>query len=193
MIQSEIKGGRVYLTTPYNTEFIQRIKRCGGCWDAESRRWHVPEDALPVARTIMREIYGETDEAPAVETVTLEATFTRDAVGYGVPIELAGRVIARAWGRDSGARSGNEVAFVKGNPTSGGSTRNWTTIVPAGSVVLLFRVPIALAHKLLADPPEDVNVRIIDDPKLNHAALIEEKAKLLARIAEINALLGEGE
>lgn len=193
MIQSEIKDGRAYLSTPYSTEFIQRIKRCGGRWDAESRRWHVPEDALPVARTIMREIYGETDEAPAVETVTLEATFTRDAVGYGAPIELAGRVIARAWGRDSGARSGNEVAFVEGNPTSGGSTRNWTTIVPAGSVVLLFRVPIALAHKLLAAPPEDVNIRIIDDPKLNRAALIEEKAKLLARIAEINALLGEGE
>jgi len=193
MIRSEIKDGRAYLTTPYSPEFIQRIKKCGGQWDAESRRWHIPEDALPIARTIMREIYGETDEAPATETVTLEATFTRDAVGYGVPIELAGRVVARAWGRDSGARSGNEVAFIEGNPASGGSTRNWTTIVPAGSVVLLFRIPIALAHKLLADPPEDVSVRIVDDPRLDRAALIEEKARLLARIAEIDTLLGKGE
>lgn len=191
MIKVEVKGGRAYLATPYHSEFVRRIKECGGRWDAESRRWHIPEDALPIARTIMREIYGETDEAPATETVTLEATFTRDAVGYGVPIELAGRVIARAWGRDSGARVGDDVAFTKGSPRSGGSVRNWETVIPAGCVVQIFRVPIDLAERIVADPPEDVALRIIDTPKINdRGSLLAEKERLLARIAEIDHLLG---
>lgn len=46
-IQVEVKNGKAYIASPYNVEFVRRIKLSGGKWSAASKRWYVPEPALP--------------------------------------------------------------------------------------------------------------------------------------------------
>lgn len=37
-IQVEIKNGKAYIASPYNVEFVRRIKLSGGKWSAASNR-----------------------------------------------------------------------------------------------------------------------------------------------------------
>ena len=48
-------------------------------------------------------------------------------------VVLFGRTIAKASGRDTGARLGDDIIWLSGNYTSGGSTKYWKTIVENGN------------------------------------------------------------
>lgn len=188
-IQVEIKNGKAYIASPYNVEFVRRIKLSGGKWSAASKRWYVPEPALPAVRTMMAEVYGETDEGPASEYVTLVVKWLEDDWTVGGPVTLAGRVIASAWGRDSGAKPGTNVSFISGEPTSGGSAKNWETKVPEGSVVEIYYVPLSKAQEIVNNHPRWMEVRIEGAPVVDKDALKAEREQLMQRIAEIDALL----
>lgn len=188
-IQVEIKNGKAYIASPYNVEFVRRIKLSGGKWSAASKRWYVPEPALPAVRTMMAEVYGETDEGPASEYVTLVVKWLEDDWTVGGPVTLAGRVIASAWGHDSGAKPGTNVSFISGEPTSGGSAKNWETKVPEGSVVEIYYVPLSKAQEIVNNHPRWMEVRIEGAPVVDKDALKAEREQLMQRIAEIDALL----
>lgn len=188
-IQVEIKNGKAYIASPYNVEFVRRIKLSGGKWSAASKRWYVPEPALPAVRTMMAEVYGETDEGPASEYVTLTVKWLEDDWTVGGPVTLAGRVIASAWGRDSGAKPGTNVSFIAGSPASGGSAKNWETKVPEGSVVEIYYVPLSKAQEIVNNHPRWLEVSIEGAPVIDKDALKAEREQLLKRVAEIDALL----
>lgn len=99
---------------------------------------------------------------------------------------ILGKSIASAWGRDSGARVGDDVAFVEGRPESGGSFKNWRSVVPAGSVVVLHNVPQAALQMEL---PEGVTAEVMQPATIDRDALQAERKHLLARLAEIDQLL----
>lgn len=188
-IQVEIKNGKAYIASPYNVEFVRRIKLSGGKWSAASKRWYVPEPALPAVRAMMAEVYGETDEGPASEYVTLVVKWLEnDCVTCG-PVTLAGRVIASAWGRDSGAKPGTNVSFIAGSPASGGSVKNWQTQVPEGCVVEIYYVPLSKAQEIVNNHPARMEVSIKGAPVIDKDALKAEREQLLKRVAEIDALL----
>lgn len=209
-ISIETKDGKSYITTPYSSVFVRRIRLMGGRWDAGSRRWVIPSEALPAARELLMDIFGETDVAPAEETVTVVVEYLHNVSAVRGAISIGGLTIARASGRDSVARLGPGVAFTCGQPQSGGSHMNWMTIIPAGCVVELYRVPLKKAQRLLrsnADeykityrreqPPEArQSTELRQDPepandlqKLDRASLVAEKRRLYERLAEINRLL----
>lgn len=187
-----IKAGTAYIASPYNPEFVSRIKNCGGRWDAETRTWKISEQALDDARQIMQDIYGETDQQTAGTTVTLRAEIIDSIWETRKPIVIAGRVVASAFGRDSGARVGDNVAFIAGGPKSGGSVKNWQTCIDAGSIIKVYKVPAAKAREAVENPPYKGMVCVIEQPEtIDRAALEAEREKLLARIAEIDAQLNQ--
>lgn len=188
-IQVEIKNGKAYIASPYNVEFVRRIKLSGGKWSAASKRWYVPEPALPAVRAMMAEVYGETDEGPASEYVTLVIKWLEDDCVTCGPVTLAGRVIASAWGRDSGAKPGTNVSFIVGSPASGGSVKNWQTRVPEGCVVEIYYVPLSKAQEIVNNHPARMEVSIKGAPVIDKDALKAEREQLLKRVAEIDALL----
>ena len=195
MINVDIVDNKAYIASPYNTDFVARIKKCGGRWDSAKRVWAVSVDALDAARKAMMDVYGETDEAPAGELVTLVVNFPKGYnLGFTVvlraPLMVAGKVIASASGRDSGARVGDDAAFIAGGPKSGGSVKNWRVEVEPGSVCEIYNVPRAKADEAIADPPEGMEITI-KGAKIDAAALKAEREKLLARLAEIDKLLAE--
>ena len=185
-IKVTIKDGRASVFTPFNRDFVNAIRNVGGRkWDADDKCWTVPEEALPQVRQIMMNIYGETDLPGTCGSVTVKVTFKEEYSERRDDVIIFKKVIASARGRDSGARPGDDVTFLEGEPTSGGSMKNWESVVPAGCVVLLRHVPLSVWEQ--DKDSEYYTAEIIDEGKdVKRKELEEEKAKLLARIAEID-------
>jgi len=181
---TNIGNGKIAITSPYNPTFVSRIKKAGGKWDGTSKTWVCDERTIEAVRSIMREVYGQDDHPQ--ELVNVKVTMSEDGIGeYHGPIVLFGRAIASAWGRDSGARIGDGVGFEKGGCESGGSAKNWKTIIKGGSVFTIFDVPKAAVENKLGWDDSYGKFEIVspDDPS---AVLKAEKEALLKRIAEID-------
>lgn len=185
-----IANGMAQIKTPYNANFVAKIKMVGGAkWDAEKRRWTVPESAVPAVREIMRDVYGR-DDLVEGETVSARLTFAETIERTTTSVIIMGHTISRAYGRDSGANPGDGVSFVQGECFSGGSMRNWTSGVKGGSVVIIDKVPIALYEREKDNLPRGVTCEIVEnDCPTSRIQLEEEKSRLLARIAEIDKML----
>lgn len=187
MMQITVENGMAKVFTPYNTDFVSKIKNIGGRrWDSVERCWMVPETEIGTVREYMQAVFGETDLPDDSEKVTVKVMFNRDTYEYRSGITLFGKEIARAFGRDSGARVGDDVTLISGRVKSGGSMKNWTTDIDHDTVMKIRNV-----SKAALDLPTnyDVTVEVIEDAEIDRKALEEEKAKLLARLAEIEKLL----
>ena len=188
MFAIDILGDKAKVTTPYNPEFVSKVKALGGKWSPSDKTWVVSSEIIEDVRNAMRSVYGRDDRVPS-ETVEVLITFNKDVSVYHGPVVMFGQVVAYAFGRDSGARVGDNVFFIKGRPESGGSVKNWRTTVPAGCVVKMLKVP-----KVLYDGfnPEtcsfDVSVELVGS-KIDREALLREKQDLIQRLAEIDRLL----
>lgn len=187
-----IAKGFAQIKTPYNADFVSKIRMVGGAkWDAEKRRWIVPETAVPAVREIMRDVYGR-DDLVEGETVSVRLTFAETLERTTTSVIIMGHTISRAYGRDSGANPGDGVSFVQGECFSGGSARNWTSGVKSGSVVIVDKVPIALYEREKDNLPRGVTCEIVkNDYQKSYIELKDEKTRLLARIAEIDKMLAE--
>ena len=187
----ETTGTKANVYTPYNADFVTEIKRrTGGKWNAAERCWTVNEDQIETVRKIMVEVYGESD-IKEIERVSVRLTFSKDVATHCGSVVLMGREIATAWGRDSGARAGEGVTFEIGKPHSGGSRANWHTIINEGSVVVLSDVPKS-AIDIFTEELEDNGISAeVVTKKIDRDALVAERERLTARLAEINAILGE--
>ena len=102
------------------------------------------------------------------------------------PVTIFGRVVARAYGRDSAARIGEGVVFVKGKAFSRCDHKGWRTVVGEGSVVRMGSVPRDL---VVSGLPPGVEVSIIEPttPADETVRLQVERLRLVARIADIDA------
>ena len=185
-IKVTIKDGRASVFTPFSRDFVAAIKNVGGRkWDADDKCWTVPEESLPQVRQIMMDVYGETDLPGTCGSVTVKVTFKEEYYERRDDVIIFKKVIASARGRDSGARPGDDVTYLEGEPTSGGSMKNWESVVPAGAVVLLRHVPLSVWEQ--DKDSEYYTAEIVDEGKdVKRKELEEEKARLLARIAEID-------
>lgn len=184
-----VENNMAKVFTPYNKTFVDQIKNIGGRrWNAEEKCWMVPETEIEQVRQYMLDVFGETDLPNECKKVTVLVTFNAEAYKYCESVCLFGKTIARAFGRDSGARVGDDVTLISGSISSGGSARNWCSCVNEGSTFKLRNVP----ENLLNQKTEyDISVNVIDENQIDRAALEAEKEKLLARLAEIDAMLAQ--
>lgn len=184
---ANVSGGRIAIETPYNPEFVERVKVMGGRWDREERVWVVDERNTEAVRQAMREVYGRDDRPTTLVSVRVKTTQSFYALRG--PVKLFGRVVASAWGRDSGARIGDNVAFTRGQPESGGSVKNWRTVIPEDCVIVIHDVPKAAVAEELNWNGTYGTYEILEPDTVDRKALEEERAALLARLAEIDDLL----
>lgn len=188
MMKIDVKNGIANVYTPYNPDFVKAIKGVGGAkWNGSEKYWSIPETAVEVAREIMIDVYGYSD-VKENETISLKVTFNEDVSEYRKDVVLFGKILAHAYGRDSGARIGDDVAYISGGATSGGSAKNWYSIVKEGSVIVLSNVNKNIYEN--AEMQYDVTVEILET-KNNRNQLLDEKKRLLKRIEEIDKLLQE--
>lgn len=178
--------------TPYNKDFVFKIKRgIGGAkWNASLKCWSVPSDCVDAVRDIMKEVYGHDDTGGPAETVSIRLRFEEEFAECHGDVTLFGRCLSHAYGRDSGATCGSGVNYIKGYPKSGGSMKNWCSVVPAGAEIFLKNVP-----KILYESYQPIKNIIVDleGTEINADSLLAEKERLNARIAEIDKLLADAE
>lgn len=188
MIKIEVKDGVANVYTPYNPDFVKKIKGIGGAkWNGPQKCWTIPQTAIEAAREIMTNIYGYSD-IKENETISLKVTFNEAVYGSCSDVLLFGKILSHAYGRNSGAKVGDDVAYISGGATSGGSAKNWNSIVKKGSVAILTNVNKSVYEK--AEIEYDITVEVLET-KVNKKSLLEEKERLLKRIAEIEKLLKE--
>lgn len=111
-----------------------------------------------------------------------------------IPLDkLGGRTIARAYGRDTGAKAGDGVIVDAGKIDSAGSAKNWKTVAREGTVIRVLDVPRATAEALCAADHQAYRVEIVGDAgpvAVDRESLAAERNRLLARVVEIDAILG---
>lgn len=183
---TNIGNGRISIETPYNPEFVRKIKKAGGRWNGATKCWETDERNIEAVRTIMKDVYGM-DDMPQ-ETVTVKIKINDTISKHCAPIVMFGRTIAAAYGRDSGARVGDGVCFESGKCTSGGSAKNWYTYIEENSVILVHDVPKNAVEQKLGWHDSYGEFEIMEKANPN-AALLAEKEALLKRLAEIEELL----
>lgn len=188
MMKIEMENGKANVYTPYNPDFVKAIKGIGGAkWNGSGSCWIIPGSAVEAVREIMVDVCGYSD-IKENETVCIRLTFNEEARELQKDVVLFGKVLSHAYGRDSGARVGDDVAYTAGGATSGGSAKNWYSIVKEGSVVVLTNVNRYIYEK--AETKYDVTVEVLET-KADKLQLLAEKERLIKRIAEIEKLLRE--
>ena len=181
-------GGKIAVYTPYDKKFVQAIKKIGSArWNGEA--WTVPENYIDDVRSFMKDIYGRDDQDPG-ESVDCEIEFFGEYYEDKAAFTMFGKTLARAWGRDSGARVGDDVMLVDGSIGSGGSRANWDTRIYKGAKFIVKNIPKARFDKEKDEYSEEYKIKItIKSKKIDKDALLKEKAKLERRLAEIEELL----
>jgi len=123
-IKLELIDDKIKVTSPYNEKFVNRARNLRGQW--KNGAWWFDDSIIDYVREVMMECFATTGEIP-FETCTLLIKDYTASDGSRGPCVLFGRTIARALGRDSGARLGDDIIFISGKYSSGGSVKNWCT------------------------------------------------------------------
>jgi hypothetical protein len=200
-----ITGSTLSVASPFHPEFPAAARNLGGKWHAASKTWRFDARDETRVRALCLETFG-TDGSPvgAADLVTVRVTIASgDYIAADKSsIFLCGREVARAYGRDSGAKLGAGVVVLSGGFTSGGSVKNWETrSLKSEQTIFEIRDVPRLAAQRLVDKEEGwysgmATVEIVteddhDNGNNNRRAALEtERAVLLARLAEIDAALG---
>lgn len=125
-------AGICTLKTPmYNAKMVEICHKLGGKWDGTAQSW--------VFSALVEDKVEELDEKYNSALVALEIKVIETFYEYESAATIAGFTIARAYGRDSGAKIGDGISFIEGKPGSGGSRKNWATVIKEGTV---FRMQI---------------------------------------------------
>lgn len=126
------KDGQVKVTSPYNQKFVNKARNLRGKWKEDA--WWFDDSIIDYVRDLMMDCFNTTGETP-YENVDLLIKNFNNCVGCG-PVTLFGRTIAKAFGRDSGAKLGDDIIFISGQYRSGGSVKNWNTDITDGNFII---------------------------------------------------------
>lgn len=183
-------GGQLHVKSPYNSKFVGQAKALGGKWRDEAWVFDIRDEAR--VRELCRELYGS--DGLTADTITLRIEWREEGSSDKGPIEVSGRPIARAFGRDSGAKLADGIVQLAGGFSSGGSVKNWVTRVRGGTIVLVRDFSRARAEELIAGN-SDTSLRIYsiepEQQPIDRDALEAERSRLQARLAEIEVLLAQ--
>ncbi|MBQ3583812.1 MAG: hypothetical protein IJA27_03770 [Lachnospiraceae bacterium] len=184
-IKIKISNKTAEVYAPYHKDFIEKIKYIGGAkWNGYNQCWCVPIDTIDAVRIILKKVFGY-DDLEFPETLKIKVTIKEDVYEDKNDIFLLGKCLCHASGKNSGGKPGEDVAYVEGYPTSGGSASNWYSLIRAGSVIILNNVNKSLYDSY--NKSSEYDLEIIDNN--NRDKLLLEKEWLLKRLAEIESLL----
>lgn len=136
----------------FNAVLVNSCRQLGGKWDADEKAW-----------VFSGFVAAEVEDLDALYNsalVTVDIVSPVDVSQWQGPVLFVGYPIAKATGRDSGAKLCDDVAKIEGTVTSGGSAKNWTTKVMAGTV-LRMQVPSALLPDVGAGTIGEFNYTVL--------------------------------
>ena len=186
---TETSRGRLAVTTPYSPEFVAAAKRLGGRWAPKNKAWTFdPRDRARV-EDILTQCFGWV-AAPSGELATVRVTID-DGPGNAPEVRFAGRTICWRRGRDEAVRLADNVVIVDGRfPGSGGSMRRPLVISAPSDTEVTLEVRDIPVEALAAETSLQWE-RVDADKTAQRDALSAERERLVARLAEIDAILAD--
>ena len=175
----------IQVKTQFNPDFVCAAKQIGGKFDYDQKAWCFDERNLELVKNTLMSLFGTDGYNQSI--VDVEVTVKKRIVAEKSPIYLAGRIIAQAGGRDSGATCSEKIAFIEKKPQSGGSMKYWTTEIAEGAVFRILDLYEGATD--LLDQCDSIEYKIINKHS-NHSELEylkSELARITARIAELTA------
>ena len=177
-----VDNGMISVETPYNKHWVDRAKELGGRWNSPA--WTFPEEREELVREALFDIYGENGRP--TKKVTVDITLKVES--YGRYYEVAGITFLKRRGRDWNVSCENGAIIVKGGfSSSGGSMANPRIGYPISDTVIRVSIPESKLGEI------EGQYKVVEKT-VSRCKLEQERAELLARLAEIDKLLGqEGE
>jgi len=176
-----VGNDQIGVICPYTSKFVNAAHALNGKWDGNM--WVFDDVLLDIIKTKLMDIYC-TDGSPC-ERVSIKITAIKDLSSTQDSVTFFGLPIAKASGRDSGAKVCDGAAMISGKIGSGGSRQYWTTWVSEGSEFIVKDLPIAWLQKI----SERWSIEQYGASKVDATALTTEKDALLKRLAEIDRML----
>ncbi|KMY23331.1 hypothetical protein ACU19_05000 [Actinobaculum suis] len=180
---------QIAVTSPYNPEFIREAKNIYGRWNPQKKAWVFKEDYREELYDILKEVYGWVPVTSG-KTVNVRVTLTAENADDQT-VYFAGQQIAWRRGRDARVSLAENVVRKEGEfAPHGGSMRYPCVIDPKNK----WAEPVTLKIKgipveALAAAGLEYEIIEKNTDSINREELEAEKARLLARIAEIDELL----
>jgi Trp operon repressor len=190
-------NGKTSVQSPYDRDFVAKAKTIGGKWDGTKKAWTFDARDEDRVRDLCRQVYG-TDGNP-VDTSDLVTVRVRLADHEGDKwdnaAKFAGQRIAHRPGRDEDVRLAANVVLIQGELAPSGGSMRYPLINAADDVIVEVRdIPRATLSLEREDSYEIVGETKVGETKnVDVDALLAEREQLLARIAEIDAMLPEPE
>ncbi len=191
-VKITVKDNRITTDTPYNAGYVKAAKALGGRWNAADKVWQFDAGVEDRVRAAMIEAYG-TDGQQTTATVTIHVKLAWNAHHISESkgtdeFVIGGRTLVRRRHRDYPVIIGDKCSVISGGfPETGGSVKNPRPEWEDGTVMEVREVPESVARRLAEKHPDVV--AIVGKTKTDRDALMAERERLLARIAEIDALL----
>lgn len=180
-------GGKIQVTSPYNSEFVGAAKQLGGRWNLRARVWQFDARDEQQVRDLLIKTYGTDGTATSdVASVLMHLNYRTSDVWREKRFEGLGRTLVSVYGRDSGAKLGEGVSVVSGRITSGGSRKNFCVEADENTVLRVRDVPLPLARRAAEENPD---LYTIEEISVERQALLDEKARIELRLVEIDRLL----
>lgn len=150
-LKAEVKNeGIVTFSHRYNSVLVEKCKNLGGRWDESAKVWVFPK--------ILEEQIEELEYLYNADIVWVEITAKDRVFAHNGPVKFLGYKLAQAWDRDSGAQTCENVSMIEGSIDSGGSAKNWGTVVHDGTK---FRLQIS--KNLIQEECEKWDVKILEN------------------------------
>lgn len=194
-VNVKIEGNSIMVKSPYDKTFISEIKRLGGKWDAPY--WVVDIRQEERVKEILRDVYGEDGAVTSSEDedmVDLKLTGCAwDNAEAVNEMRLGNRLIAARRMRDAAVYFGNEVTCIAGKFKASGGSSKYPLVAPEDPDALVFEV-YNVSRNLYNKVKDREGVSLLSDTnpsKTEKEKLLEEKAKLLVRLKEIESELAK--
>lgn len=189
-------AGLLSVVAPYDKKFVAAARRAGGKWSRDARAWVFDARDRGAVEAALTECYGW---APAgAPTGDFHVTLTSSNAG-DKEVRIMGRAIARRWRRDSTVVIGEGVAVVTGDFPGRAGSLSRPAILDMGDapVTLVVRdLPVSvmadedLVSAYAITPAPDAAADLAD---ADLEDLRAERAQLMRRLAEIDALLADAD
>lgn len=179
-VKIEKEDGIIRVFSDYSKEFVDVAHELNGRW--RNGAWCFNESVEDVLKEALMNIYGEDGSPAKMVTVKFHAIDFEDES----ELIIGGIQIAKRFNRDSKVKFTNSSAFlVNGKFSSSGGSARYPRIDAEAGTVVQCTIPEAMYEKF-----KD-KLELVENNKDKKKNLLEEKEKLIARLAEIEKELSE--
>jgi hypothetical protein len=168
----------------------QKLRSLGATYEYQTGKWIIPRIAEDLAEKIILEYWDN--------LITIETTITKSNISKCAnytAVQIAGYIIARVSGRDSGAKISKGVSVIEGGFASDGSSKNYYCRLKDSQARIRFQIAASKIDEI--KNINDSDFKIIDtrgffDKKIENAIeLLKDNGYFVVKAIDLDSVIAE--